>query len=167
MFLARFSRPEALRVGSTIIEHHIVTCWTGWVVGFVRPRFKIWFRILEVLNKNLVLSESSEISAGNCTIPRPGFSAFSTRIAKFSNFNMHATNQYFDLMRLSYFTLMRTFITQFIQFIQFRTGSLWRGTSKCARNNAILPRRCYPFKACSHYQGWETPSKQQAYISGW
>ena len=39
------------------------------MVGFVRPRFKIWFRTLEVLTKNLVLSESSEIPAENCTIP--------------------------------------------------------------------------------------------------
>ena len=159
VFLARFSRPEALRVGSAIIEHHIIICWVvGLSGGFAGPPFKIWFRTLEVLTKKLVLSGSSEIPAGNHTIPRPIFSVFSIPNPKVLKFQHH----YFiptacDQMRL---VLLHLYLFNSIP-----------GFSGEAHLNAPVARPPFPqrspLEACRHYQQMEIPGKQQAGIPDW
>ena len=68
VFLARFSRRKRYVWGA--IEHHFVICWLDgwldWVAGCVRPLIKIWFRFLEVLTKNLVLSVGIQHSGIRC-----------------------------------------------------------------------------------------------------
>ena len=140
VFLARFSRPEALRVGSAIIEHHIIICWVvGLSGGFVCPPFKIRFRTLEVLTKKLVLSGSSEISAGIDTISRPIFSTFSIPNSEVSKFQHHAIDQFIptacNCSRHATGLISRIFV----QSIQLDVIFLWGSTVKCARSGASFP----------------------------
>ena len=96
VFLARFSCRKRYVWGA--IEHHFVICWLDWMTGLgcwiVRPLFKIWFRMLEVLTKKLVLSGLPEITRGELHHPKAWFlHHLCPKFKSLQNFNMHATNQ--------------------------------------------------------------------------
>ena len=114
------------------IKHHFVICWLDWVTGFVRPPFKIWLRILEVLSTDLVLLYPNRPRFLLGTAPSQGLiSPLSlSQIQGFSNFNMLAT--YSILIRL-------VLVISCTYFHSFSSGN--------ARPNASATRPCFPAAA--------------------